>query len=383
MTRLRRALNGIAEEAPTVDLADLALAGHRRRRRVTALLAAATVVTVAGATTATVTSIRSHGVAAAWRTEAAAAPLRSHDAAATPQTEAAVPDLPGGRVGPLAYAYRTSCEVDRERKTVDCAAVEWRVVTRSGTTYRLPQALAFNDQERRVPVAISRDGRMLAYYSRQAQAHVVRDLVDGSQVTSPVTVREERIGIGSMLVVSDDGRHVVFDPREGSKEPGLLIDMRTGKTVRIPGEYEPVSIKDGVAELVRYVKTDLWLMPVTGGGRPVRFAGTYIMFSELAPDGRTVAAAEMKDLQKQKLSLLDTAGGRAPRKVAVRGLPEKAGVIATGPWRSGSELTLFALHGKGTHVYSVDIGTGRARRLAGYPPGKPGGLLVLPGVASG
>ncbi|GGQ14345.1 hypothetical protein [Streptosporangium pseudovulgare] len=383
MTRLRRALNGVAEEAPMVDLADLALAGHRRRRRVTALLAAATVVTVAaGATTAAVASIRSDGVAAARQTEAAAAPLRSHDAAATPQPEAAVPDLPGGRVGPLAYAYPTPCEVDRERKTVDCAAVEWRVVTRSGTTYRLPQALAFNDRARRVPVAISRDGRMLAYYSRHAQAHVVRDLVDGSEVTSPVTVKEERIGIGSMLVVSDDGRHVAFDPREGSKEPGLLIDVRTGKTVRIPGKYEPVSIKDGVAELVRYVKTDLWLMPVTGGGRPVRFAGTYIIFSELAPDGRTVAAVEMKDFRKRRFTLLDTAGGRAPRKVTVRGLPEKAGVIGTGPWRSGSELTLFALDAKGTHVYGVDIGTGRARRLADHP-GKPGGFLVLPGVASG
>ena len=73
---------------------------------------------------------------------------------------------------------------------------------------------------RDVPVAISRDGRMLAYYSRAAQAHVVRDLVGGAEVTSPVKVEEDRIGVGSMLALSDDGRYLVFDPREGSKEPG-------------------------------------------------------------------------------------------------------------------------------------------------------------------
>jgi hypothetical protein len=58
---------------------------------------------------------------------------------------------------------------------------------------------------------------------------------------------------------------VGFDPREGSKDPGLLIDTRTGKTVSMPGKYEVISIKDGAAELIRYRKTDLWLMPVKGG----------------------------------------------------------------------------------------------------------------------
>ncbi|MEU4410655.1 hypothetical protein AB0F88_39640 [Streptosporangium sp. NPDC023963] len=169
---------------------------------------------------------------------------------------------------------------------------------------------------------------MIAYYSRQAQAHVVRDLVSGSEVTSSVTVKEERIGVGSMLVVSDDGRHVLFDPREGSKEPGPLIDMRTGGTVPVHGKFETISIKDGVAALVRYVKTDLWLMPVTGGGSPVRFDGVFIMFGELAPDGRTVAAFdfERKGHMKNTLTLLDARTGKILRRVAIRGLPEKGGV---------------------------------------------------------
>ncbi|MFD0885865.1 hypothetical protein ACFQ08_15050 [Streptosporangium algeriense] len=370
MTRLRRALNGLAAEAPTVDLADMvdrALVGKRRGRHATAMLAAvATVVTVVatGVVMAGVTSSR-------------------FQEAATSLQAGVVPDLPEGDAGPLEYAYETPCKADR-RKGVDCGAVEWRVVTRTGKTYRLPRALAMTSENHRVPVAISRDGRMIAYYSRQAQAHVVRDLVSGSEVTSPATVKESRIGVGSMLVLSDDGRHVVFDPREGTKDPGLLIDVRTGKTVRVPGKYETVSVRGGVAELVRYLRTDLRLMPVTGGGRTVHFDGTFMGFSELSPDGRTVAAFERRDYKKwvqelRTLTLLDVGTGRALRKVPISGLPEGQPVMTTGLWRSGSELTVMVGDGKHVRAYGVDTGTGKARRLADYPNMPE---LTLPGIAT-
>ncbi|GGL13219.1 hypothetical protein Sme01_20030 [Sphaerisporangium melleum] len=371
MTRLRRALSGIAEEAPAVDLnglVDLAVAGHRRKRRASALLAAvATVATVAA--TGTVT--------------AALVPSRSPQPAAPRQAEA-VPDLPAGDVGPLDYAYETPCKVDGERRHLDCSVAGWRVVTHTGRTYRLRQALARTAQNNQAPIAISRDGRMLAYYSPQAQAHVVRDLVSGSQVTSPVRLKETRIGPGSMLVLSDDGRHLMFDPREGSKDPGLLIDMRTGKTVEVSGKYEAVSVRNGVAELVRYRKTDLWLMPVTGGSKPVRFKGTFMGFSELAPDGRTVAAFERNDdtmsdwvQEMRTLTLLDTRTGRERAKVPIRGLPKGQPVWITGLWRSGSELTVW-IEEASTRAYRVDTRTGRARLLADHPKTR----LVLPGLAS-
>ncbi|MEU6743980.1 hypothetical protein [Streptosporangium sandarakinum] len=391
MTRLRRALSGIAEEAPAANLADLidlTLAGHRRKRRATAMLSAiATIATVVatGAVTAAVSPSRPHQAAAPGPAEAAPGPTEAAPGPteATPEPAEAVPDLPEGVVGPLDHAYETPCKVDKKRRNVDCGAVEWRVVTRAGRTYRLPQALAMTAQDRRAPIAISRDGRMLAYYSRQAQAHVVRDLVSGSQVTSPVTLKEARIGAGSMLVLSDDGRHVVFDPREGSKEPGLLIDVRTGKTVRVPGKYEAISVRNGVAELVRYLKTDLWLMPVTGGGKPVRFNGAFMGFSELAPDGRTVVAFERRDPKKwvqemRTLTLLDAGTGRKLRTVPIRGLPESEPVVVTGLWRSGSELTVLTL-GKRARAYGVDIRTGKAHHLADYPNTMS---LVLPGIAS-
>ncbi|MBF8188520.1 hypothetical protein ITP53_22895 [Nonomuraea sp. K274] len=279
-----------------------------------------------------------------------------------------VPDLPAGSVGALSLAYPTDCKQVREPKPgIDCSEAEWQVVTRVGKTYRVPQALTHTVKDRRVPVALSRDGRMFAYYSRQAQTYVVRDMEAGTEVTSPVKVGEERIDIGSMLVVSDDGRYLAFDPREGSKQPGLLIDVRTGKTVSLNGEYEAIGIKDGLVEMVRYRKTDLWLMPVKGGGKPVRFDGTYIMFSELAPDRRTVAAVEFDELRRNKLTLLDAKTGRMLRKVPVRGVPAKAGLVGVRIWSSASEVVLDYQVGVRLRSYGLNVGTGRLRHLADYP----------------
>lgn len=373
MTRLRDTLDGIADEAPPVDfshLAERAVAGRRRRRYVmTAVAALATAAVVsAGATIVTLPGVTGHRAATSHQgTGAGTAPV-----------------LPDGKVGSLSHAYRTPCVIDED---IDCSAVEWRVVTRSGTTYRVPQALPRTERDDTgVPVAISRDGRMLAYYSRQDRAFEVRDLGSGSVVTSTVTVEEKDIGVGAMLVVSDDGRHVIFDSREGSKWPGVLIDMRTGRKSVLDGRYEPVSIRNGVAELIRYVKTDLWLMPVGGGGRPVRFEGTFIQPSEVAPDGRTVAAVRwrrpVKNQKKQvpAVTLLDTRTGQVVRQVRIRGLQADADIENTSVWVSGHEVTVVVGGKGGISTYAVDVRSGQARNLARYP-----GVhseVVLPGMAA-
>ncbi|MFI7417258.1 hypothetical protein [Nonomuraea sp. NPDC049684] len=372
MTRLRNALNGMAEEAPSVNLADVAVAGFRRRRRASATLAAAATIAVLAGVTATVL---------------VAGPRRVQSAA--PQT-AAVPVLPAGKVGTLSHAYRETCLTAKGKSAPPgCAQDEWRVVTSDGRTYRVPQALGTTARKDRVPVALSRDGRMFAYYDKDAGAHVVRDMVTGVETVSAAKVAEERLGTGSMLVVSDDGRHLAFDPREGTKDPGLLIDVRTGGTVSVPGVYEPVAIKDGVAELVRYRRTDLLFMPVAGGGRPVRFDGVFIMFSELAPDGRTVVAFEFPpgrtarpEYLTRRLTVLDAKTGRTLRKVSVKGLPGRAGIDGTTIWRSPSEVTLIAEVGQDTRAYAVDVRTGRAKLVAGYP-GRSRAQLVTPGAAGG
>ncbi|MEV6032139.1 hypothetical protein AB0L65_13365 [Nonomuraea sp. NPDC052116] len=364
MTRLREALSGLAEEAPLVSLADAAIASHRRRRRTT--MAATTVATVA----ALVASVAVGTVV--W-------PRGAYPAA--PQSADTVADLPDGKVGAVEYGYETPCDVSKDQQVINCRVQEWRVVTRAGTTYRVPQALASTRKGGYSPIAISRDGRMLAYYSRAAQAHVVRDLTTGAVSTSPFKVKEEQIQIGTQLVVSDDGRYVGFDPRVGSKrDTGLLIDVRTGKTVRVPDNFEIISIKGGVAELLRYVKTDMWLMPVTGGGKPVRLDGTFILFSEIAPDGRTVVARDYKD-KEPALTVLDAKTGRIVRKVPIRGLPKGGGFHGATIWQSPSEVVILG-DGKISGTYAVNIETGKARRLTDFASG-PRNSLVLPGKAAG
>ena len=187
-----------------------------------------------------------------------------------------------------------------------------------------------------------------------------------------------------MLALSDDGRYVIFDPREGTKDPGLLIDVRTGKSRPVDGKYEVVSIRHGVAELVRYVKTDLWQMPVTGGGRPVRFNGTFIMFSEIAPDGHTVAAFEFPDHTKGRLTVLDAKNGRTLRKVSIRGLPTDrgSGVSGTATWTSKPEVAIVYQNKDDVRMYAVNVNTGQSHQVARYPGGRSTQRLVLPGVAS-
>ncbi|MET7329452.1 hypothetical protein [Nonomuraea sp. NPDC005650] len=365
MTRLREALSGLAEEAPMVSLADAAIAGHRRRQRVT--LAAATVATVAALVASTAVAV------VAW-------PRGAYPA--TPQKADMVPDLPDGKVEAIQYAYEAPCDVSEDQQVTNCRVQKWRVVTRTGTTYQVPQALVSTRKGSRVPFAVSRDGRMLAYYSREAQAHVVRDLTTGAVTTSPFKVKEEQIQIGSQLVVSDDGRYVGFDPRVGStKDTGLLIDVRTGKTVRVPDKFEIISIKGGIAELVRYRKTDMWLMPVTGGGKPVRFDGTFIQFSEIAPDGRTLVAYDFDDPNRSTLTVLDAKTGRIGRKVPIRGLPKGTSIDRASVWQSPSEVVVLLSSGKTSATYAVNVETRKTRRLTDLPAHKYN--LVLPGTASG
>ncbi|GAA2211796.1 hypothetical protein GCM10009850_072560 [Nonomuraea monospora] len=362
MTRLRDALDGIAAEAPQADLLDAAIAGHRRRRRTTMALAAAATAVVIGATGAV-----------------AALPWRPAALPAAPAAPAVVPDLPEGAVGVLSHAYQTPCTRAGDGG-FDCDDRAWRVVTAAGKTYRMPQAVVRTARDREAPVALSRDGRKLAYYSGRLQAYVVRDMVTGAEATGP-RLPEEQIEIGAMLVVSDDGRHLVFDPREGTRYPGRLIDMRTGKQTTINGKYEPVAVKDGVVELVRYVKTDLWFMPVTGGGEPVRFDGRFIGFSELGPDGRTVLALNHEHVKRATptITVLDVKTGRAVREVAVTGLSKARGVVFPTIWRDGAEVVV-KYHGRsGWETYSVDVRTGKARLLTRH--GNKIQSLVLPGEA--
>jgi Tol biopolymer transport system component len=210
----------------------------------------------------------------------------------------------------------------------------------------------------------------------------VRDMVTGATRTASVRVSRSAVGVGARLALSDDSRYLVFDPRVGGKDPALLIDMRTGRTVSIPARYNTISVQGGVALLVRYRKTDLWLMPVDGHApKPVRFKGTFILFSELAPDGRTVSAVELDEYNTKRITLLDAKTGRILRKVTIRGLPKDAYLSYGAVWRSGSELIVHSYYKNSMRAYAVDVGTGKARQIATYE-GYLERLISMPGIVA-
>ncbi|MCK2216062.1 hypothetical protein MF672_019995 [Actinomadura sp. ATCC 31491] len=365
MTRLRDALAELAEQAPAgrpgVSLAHAAIARHRRRRRGRVTLAAV----------AAAAAVLADGGVSALR------PTAAHPA--SPARQAEVIDLPDGPVGVISHSYRVPCAYDHAAQKADCDVAELRVVTVSGKTYKVAQALLHGSNERPTPVAISRDGRLFAYYRADAGTFVVRDLVKGGERAAPVRIEPSRIGVGAMLALSDDGRYLVFDPREGSKQDATMIDVIGGRTTPIPGVYEVISIRGDVAELIRYRKTDLWLRPFAGGGKPVRFKGPHIMFSELAPDGRTVAATRFPEHTKNLLTILDVKTGRSLRKVPIRGLPRGSRLTAVTTWASPSEVLIVA-GGKQDHAaYAVDVRSGQARHVRDF---RQQLWVGLPGVTS-
>lgn len=124
MTRLRDALNDMADDAPQVDLTEQTIrTRERRRRRTVPIVAAAAVVATALAATAAVRL------------------LPAKPDAATELRHGTVTDLPARGVEPLSHAYMTFCRPEGGKVPPGCVDGGWRVATQSGKTYRVAQAL--------------------------------------------------------------------------------------------------------------------------------------------------------------------------------------------------------------------------------------------------
>lgn len=375
MRQLRDALVDIAVEAPAVDLTDWAIAGSRRRRRTRlAISAAAVAVTVVAGLTVFVGS----GL------------LPAQDKPVVASETGKIPELPGRGVGPLSHAFRTFCHVGGPIPP-DCRNGGWRVVTKSGQTYHVPQALGGKSGPAFYPLAISRDGRVIAYYSRQARTFQVRDLAGGAVRTAPVTVAESRLGRNARLVLSDDGRYLAFTGWPSSKEDGLIFDLGAGRTYRLPAGWEPRSVDGTTVTLARdwrkWQKSGIWLMPPAGGGTPATVDGRFMSFSPPAPNGARVAALRLDKAARRPdgtITVLDAGTGKIRKTVLLGGLPKDTRPLTLGAWLNASEVTLSALPSEHWAenrqiTYAVDVETGQARQLAVY---RPQSLMhvVIPGA---
>ncbi|MBN6057140.1 hypothetical protein JYK22_34775, partial [Nonomuraea sp. RK-328] len=377
MSGLREALHDVASDAPAVDLADWAITGSRRRRRARLVTGTATVmglVVLAGVAL---------GVLPGARQVTA-------DKLVVATETGKIADLPGRGVGPLSHAFRTWC-LTSGPIPADCRNGEWRVVTRSGETYHVPQALGFKSGPAFFPLAISRDGRVIAYYSRSAGTFQVRDLESGAVRTAPVVLAEAKLGGNARLELSDDGRYLAYTGYPSRKEDGLIIDMRARTTTPLPVGWDPRSIDGTTVTLARYgrwgQKAGIWVMPLTGGGSPVTVEDVYLNFSALAPDGKVVAAlraGKSPNVKDDTITVLDVRTGRATGTAPIRGLPNGTGMRSLGVWLNASEVTLATIPSGDRRenrqiTYAVNVRTGQVRRLAVYHP-QAVMHLVVPGA---
>ncbi|GAA3470209.1 hypothetical protein [Nonomuraea roseola] len=375
MSRLREALDDVAADAPALNLADLAIAGSRRRRRIR-MAAAGSASAMGLVVLAGVTLGMFPGPGAVQA-----------DKPIVVTQSGTIADLPSRGVGPISHAYRTFCLVGGPVPP-DCRNGGWRVVTRTGETYHVPQALGWKSGPNFYPLAISRDGRIIAYYSRSARTFKVRDLASGAEQAAPVAIAEAKLGARSRLELSDDGRYLAF-----TAHPGLIIDMRARTTMPLPAGWDPRSIDGTTVTLARYgesgQKPGIWVMPLAGGGSPVTVGQEYTRFSALAFDGTAVAALRQGRSPSRydgTITVLDARTGQVKKMATMRGLPKGSHILTLGSWLNATEVTLATLASKewneNRHItYAVNVETGQVRRLAVYRP-QLGGHDVVPGAAA-
>ncbi|MEV0379534.1 hypothetical protein [Nonomuraea sp. NPDC050643] len=343
MTWLRDVLDDLADESPRVDLAARTIRIRQRRRRT----AASVMATVAVVVTAL----------------AAATTVRLLRAGPDPATETGkVTDLPARGVGPLSHAYKTFCRPRAGTAPQDCRDGAWRVVLRDGRTYHVPQALPSRSHYRGEPrldspLAISRDGSKIAYYSAEAGTFAVRDLASGQVMTAPVKVPEKVLRSYSTLLLSGDGRFLAFTRTPALKDSSLVFDLRKQLVRPLPGGWTPIGLSmDGnTITLAQFAPksrlrtmTRLWATSTTADGKIVNLPPRYNA-SPLAPDGRTIVAAEHLRSRATpcgeigKVVSIDTETGKTRKTIATRNLPMRDHLVYWSTWLSSDEVVVVTM----------------------------------------
>ncbi|MGI5493573.1 hypothetical protein [Microtetraspora malaysiensis] len=398
MTTLRDHLHSIAAEARTVDLTERVIRKATRQRAGAYISGAAAVLAVVVAAAVPVIGGRQEG-----------------DIIASKVTDT----LPASGVGPLKYAYYDWCGekwtpgVNTHLFAKECA--QWNVVTRTGETYRMPEALsvyteqtADNYMNTNAPLVISADGGRVAYYSEKDQKIAVRDLDSGRVWLMPTPLsRAEMVARGVLLALSPGGTRLGIS---GGSGQDLVVEVETGKVSRIPEGWHVRTIGDGGDPVVvtREGKDDE-LGAMTEDGTVRAFPPTddvqSVDLSQPSPDGGTVAfLAGMKGglsasgaLEESKpndtIVVLDSTTGEILHKARLRGVPRDFQAWRAGGWLSRTEVIVSGPFlddswgkggGKGTPVlgertYRVNVRTGQVTPLATYTYAAWGGSLELPG----
>ncbi|MFI6326119.1 hypothetical protein ACIBG8_51970 [Nonomuraea sp. NPDC050556] len=382
MTRLHDELELIAQDAPTVDLAERALRRARRQRLTSALGAAVAVV-------------------AALAVGAAVLVSGPSDVRRSTATTVFSDVLPASGVEAARYAYYDFCgrQWDPGRNTAELGAKEcaqWKIVTRGGQTYRVPEALSvYSEQSKEeymntgAPLEISSDGTRIAYYSEKDQKFAVRDLESGQIWLLPGGVdRKTLVAKGVLLQFSPDGRHL-WDSLDRT-----IVEVETGVSAPVPDGWFVDKVSNGGAPAVVSGDDDRFGLLADGKVTPFPVKGTWVTVGHLAADGRTLAYLSgvsngMESRPADSLVTVDTATGKMVREVTFKGAPEHFSPMRVGGWLNEDEiLVVDSLKNNfrdrtpmlGDVTYAVNVTTGQVRTLETYSYKAWAGDLVIPGL---
>jgi len=397
MTRLHDAFDQLARQAPTVDLADRALRGAKRRRM--GAYGSALVALVAVALSSTVL----------------AGGLLDGSGKAT-ISASATDVLPASGVAPLSHAYYNLCGLKwNPRKNTgsfagkDC--IQWQVVTHAGQTYRMPEALSFytdqteqNYMNTAAPLAITPDGRWVAYYSEKDQKFAVRNLESGDIRLTPQTVtRAAMVAQGGLLHLSPDGRFLGLNGFGGLD---AIVDMETGQVTEPPTGWHVYSVAAGGSPALLVNERSQYRLVAGENLRPFS-VGDSARISDLAPDGRRVAyvlrgesgpTPEVKDDPPRTIVTRDATTGKKLSEVRLRDTSEGFRPWRIAGWLNPTEVVVSTVLGDrswndertgrplpgrvptlGEVTHAIDVTTGAVRELRTYSYQGWGGDVVMPG----
>ncbi|GGO80447.1 hypothetical protein [Nonomuraea cavernae] len=307
-------------------------------------------------------------------------------AAATPATAAA-------QEGPAVAraAWIKSCH-DR-KKDVDAPCGHWRLITRDGGGLALPDAAATRRHATGAVVhepgrlAISGDGRVVAYERARDHRLVVRRVAGGPVKELPASLVPKGIGTDDLLLyVSPSGDKVLVEYLDDAeRQPTRVVTVATGRTVELPARDSVQGFSaDGDEVLATRGARDNTTALVAHrlGGASIRRTPPQVVANAaataLAADGRTVAVFVSGDADRGKpprLRLYDLETGELSAGVDLALKPDATPYVAR--WTVDGRLVATVVSQEDgeperVRVLTVDTETGDVTRTDHYSISKTG-----------
>ncbi|MCT9928740.1 hypothetical protein N5079_00755 [Planotetraspora sp. A-T 1434] len=395
---LRRGLATLGAEMPAADIVDGVTAETLRAVRRRRAGRRGLVTSVSLMVTALILTPIAFGVAAVFgkiqESGGVADPFADPFADGDHGDSGNTPDpLPAVVGDPIRYAYHDFCAPGAHGpEDSDCE--QWRVVTTRGDQWRIPD-MDPDYSGLRSPLALSRDGNRMAYYSSSMSEFVVKDRHGSVPVSSHLTEGMDGPTGKAGLFISPSGRWLAadFGETDGAHRP-RVHDFTTSRTWTLPKPMTIVALSDDgtvTATMTRDV-TDVpgrihatELVRMRPDGRVLsRVPADLTLFDSgaaLSPDKTAVAlSAERSHPAEGDHGLLVTMApdtGRILSRVEAS-LPEDTSIQEVRGWASDHEAIVEAMTDTGEvgdeeySVYAVDVRSGAAREIVLSDDGVPG-----------